>query len=117
MQVTAYIEGPPPAFDLLISLFAIVPASDPQPTFPPLPPTTAAAVNIPLPLTRTNFPPPLTPLASLADPNASAAAIFPPYPTSSPRPPLHPPLRSPRPNLLLNGDFSLRTASWRPMGG
>ncbi|CAI5507338.1 unnamed protein product [Closterium sp. Naga37s-1] len=113
-QVTAYIEGPPPNFDLLISLFAIVPASDPQPTFPPLPPATPAAMNFPPPLTPLSIAPTLTPLAPFAAPKVSAAATVPPCPTS---PPLHPPHHSPRPNLLLNGDFSLRTASWRPMGG
>ncbi|CAI5463233.1 unnamed protein product [Closterium sp. Yama58-4] len=118
-QVTAYIEGPPSNVDLLISLFAIVPASDPQPTFPPLPPTAAAAVNMPAPLTPATFSPPRTPtpLAPLAALKVSAAATAPPCPTSPRLPPLHPPHHSPRPNLLLNGDFSHRTASWRPMGG
>ncbi|GJP36368.1 hypothetical protein CLOM_g20880 [Closterium sp. NIES-68] len=108
-KVTAYIEGPPPTFDLLISCFAIVSASYPQPTFPPLPPTlssTAAAAAA----DGANTPLPVPPLGA---PKAAASAAPPPCSTL---PPLRPP-SSPRPNLLINGGFALRTASWRPMGG
>ncbi|CAI5519787.1 unnamed protein product [Closterium sp. Naga37s-1] len=178
-KVTAYVEGPPPAFDLLINLFAIVPASDPQPTFSPLPPTlnppataapTAAAAPTPHPVPShpvpshpvpshpvpshpvpshpvpshpvpshpvpshpvpshpvpshpvpshpvPSHPVPSHPVPKQSAPEAAATAspcsTPPPLPILPPPPPHH----SPRPNLLLNGDFSLRTASWRPMGG
>ncbi|CAI7789267.1 unnamed protein product [Closterium sp. NIES-53] len=153
-KVTAYVEGPPPAFDLLINLFAIVPASDPQPTFSPLPPTlnppataapTAAAAPTPHPVPShpvpshpvpshpvpshpvpshpvpshpvPSHPVPSHPVPKPSAPEAAATAspcsTPPPLPILPPPPPHH----SPRPNLLLNGDFSLRTASWRPMGG